>query len=89
MADETNAAQAVTAPTPPIADPAKPTTDEPSNGPPAAVHSVEQPLGTEFSLSVHESIAKKFEAKVEEVCYAIETDVKNGVHRLKGWLKIS
>jgi hypothetical protein len=68
-------------------------TDEPAatltkDIPPAAVHLVEQPLGTEFPLTAHESIAAKLEAKIEDVCYAIETDVEAGVHRLKGWLKI-
>lgn len=81
MADETN--EADTAAATPAATP--PLVPSPPEG--ADVHEVEQPIGTEFSLTVHESIAAKFGAKIEEVFYHLETDVENGVHRLQGWLK--
>lgn len=96
MADETN----TTEPTPAAAEPlsaapskegAEPATASPvltDDVPPAAI-GVDQPLGTEFSLTVHEGIAARLGAEIKDVCYAIETDVKNGVHRLKGWLKIA
>lgn len=58
--------------------------------PPAAeptVHAITRPLGMEFPVTDHESIAAKLKTEVEHVYYEIETDLENGVHRLKGWLK--
>jgi hypothetical protein len=92
--EPTDAAGALATDTPAAAS--KPTVDPSSSAaseftkdtPVAAVHSIEKPIGTEFPITAHESIAAKFEAKIEDIAFAIETDVENGVHRLKGWLKI-
>lgn len=92
MSDEGLTAQAETGPA--TDDPAKPTVAAtPPNvpAPPegADVHVIERPLGEEFPLTDHESIAAKLVAKVEEVFYHLETDVEAGVHRLIGWMKPS
>lgn len=81
MADENNAAE--------TADTASGSGATLTSDTPPAAHAVSRPLGEEFPLTDHESIAAKLEAKIEDVCFAIETDIKNGVHFLKGWLKIS
>ena len=65
------------------------TTSQPPPAPATepTVHTVTRPLGMEFPVTDHESIAAKFGAKVEHLFYEIETDLENGVHRLRGWLK--
>lgn len=68
------------------AAPAAPPPAKPNEETPVA-HIVERPLGEEFPLTDHESIAAKFKAEVKDIAYAIETDIEAGVHKLKGWLK--
>lgn len=89
MADEPTATEEPT-PTPAAAEhiPAAPSPEgaEPAAAEPAEVHAVVRPLGEEFPITDHQSIAAKFKAKLEHLVFEIETDAAAGVHKLKGWL---
>lgn len=90
MADEPTATEEPT-PTPAAAEPItsapSPEGAEPAAPAPAEVHAVTRPLGEEFPITDHQSIAAKLKAKFEAVMFEVETDVEAGVHKLKGWLK--
>lgn len=75
MADDTNEA-ATTAAAP-----------EPTVGQPTVTHEVVRPIGEEFPLTDHQSIAAKLKAEFEHIEFIVQTDVEAGVHKLVGWLK--
>lgn len=81
MADESNDAAQAADPIPQAAAP------EPTPGAPTVTHEVVRPIGEEFPITDHESIAAKLKAEFEHIEFVVETDVKNGVHKLVGWVK--
>lgn len=71
----------------PAAAPAADQAPAATTGEPAETHSVTRPIGQEFPVTDHESIAAKLKAKFEHIEFIIQTDVENGVHKLVGWVK--
>lgn len=78
MADDTNTAELTASETPVV---------EGEAGKPAVTHEVVRPIGEEFPLTDHQSIAAKLKAEFEHIEFIVQTDVEAGVHKLVGWLK--
>lgn len=46
------------------------------------------PIGQEFQVAVHhQSIAEELGADIKAIEFKVETDLKNGWHKLTGWIK--